>query len=253
MKITRLDLYHIAPRWLFLKISTDEGICGWGEPVLEGKARTVEAAVRDFEPLLIGQDPRQIEQLWQRMYRGSYYRGGPIQMSAISGIEQALLDIKGKYYHMPVYEMLGGRCRDFVRLYGHLKPTATAGDFPLESMLDIARRMILPAAIAYSGAVAQEAVQKKQLCPALPMETETRLLTDIQRQMDRLTKGCDSLQSALNEIAPVQDTLEKAQATRDRIVPAMAELRAAGDLLETMVGADYWPMPTYHDLMTSEG
>lgn len=142
MKITRLDLYHIAPRWLFLKISTDEGICGWGEPVLEGKARTVEAAVRDFEPLLIGQDPRQIEQLWQRMYRGSYYRGGPIQMSAISGIEQALWDIKGKYYHMPVYEMLGGRCRDFVRLYGHLKPTATAGDFPLESMLDIARQRV---------------------------------------------------------------------------------------------------------------
>lgn len=94
-------------------------------------------------------------------------------------------------------------------------------DIEALSMLDIARRMILPAAIAYSGAVAQEAVQKKQLCPALPLETETRLLTDIQRQMDRLTKGCDSLQSALNEIAPVQDTLEKAQATRDRIVPAM--------------------------------
>ena len=122
-------------------------------------------------------------------------------------------------------------------------------DIEALSMLDIARRMILPAAIAYSGAVAQEAAQKKQICPALPLEMETRLLTDIQRQMDRLTKGCDSLQSALNEIAPLQDTLEKAQATRDRIVPAMAELRAAGDMLETMVGADYWPMPTYQQML----
>ena len=122
-------------------------------------------------------------------------------------------------------------------------------DIEALSMLDIARRMILPAAIAYSGTVAQEAVQKKQVCPDLPMETETRLLTDIQRQMDRLTKGCDSLQNALNEIAPLQDTLEKAQATRDRIVPAMAELRAAGDMLETLVGADYWPMPTYQMML----
>ena len=122
-------------------------------------------------------------------------------------------------------------------------------DIEALSMLDIARRMILPAAIAYSGTVAQEAVQKKQVCPTLPMETETRLLTDIQRQMDRLTKGCDSLQNALNEIAPLQDTLEKAQATRDRIVPAMAELRAAGDMLETLVGADYWPMPTYQMML----
>ena len=122
-------------------------------------------------------------------------------------------------------------------------------DIEALSMLDIARRMILPAAIAYSGTVAQEAAQKKQVCPTLPMETETRLLTDIQRQMDRLTKGCDSLQNALNEIAPLQDTLEKAQATRDRIVPAMAELRAAGDMLETLVGADYWPMPTYQMML----
>lgn len=140
MKITRLDTYHIKPRWMFLKISTDCGITGWGEPVLEGHARTVEAAVRELEPVLLGQDPRKIEHLWQVMYRGGFYRGGPILMSAISGIEQALWDIKGKYYNLPVYEMLGGACRSRVRIYGHLKPTGHMAAFPVEDMLAIARR-----------------------------------------------------------------------------------------------------------------
>lgn len=142
MKITKLDTFHIAPRWLFLKISTDEGLTGWGEPVLEGHARTCEAAVHELEPFLLGQDPCRIEHLWQVMYRSGYYRGGGIQMSAISGIEQALWDIKGKYYHMPVYEMLGGLCRDKVRMYGHLKPAAIAGDFPISAMLEIARERL---------------------------------------------------------------------------------------------------------------
>ncbi len=142
MKITHLELYHVAPRWLFLKIETDEGICGWGEPVLEGHAHTVEAAVRELESFLLGQDPRRIESLWQIMYRGAYYRGGPVQMSAISGIEQALWDIKGKYYHLPVYEMLGGKCRDRIRMYGHLKPTALAGDFSIAAMQQIAEQRL---------------------------------------------------------------------------------------------------------------
>ena len=142
MVITKMDLYHVAPRWMFLKVSTDEGICGWGEPVLEGHSHTVAAAVRELEAVLIGQDPRRIEHLWQLMYRGAYYRGGPIQMSAISGIEQALWDIKGKYYHLPVYEMLGGLCRDSIRMYGHLKPAAISGDFPIEAMMQIARRRV---------------------------------------------------------------------------------------------------------------
>ena len=140
MKITQLETFHIAPRWLFLKVSTDEGITGWGEPVLEGHAHAVEAAVHEQEDILIGADPRNIEHLWQLMYRGAYYRGGPVQMSAISGVEQALWDIKGKYYNMPVYEMLGGKCRDRVRMYGHLKPAAISGDFPIPSMLEIARK-----------------------------------------------------------------------------------------------------------------
>ena len=137
MKITDLKMIHIRPRWMFLKIETDEGICGWGEPVVEGRARTVEAAVNEFRPMLIGADPLKIEHLWQGMYRRTFYRGGPILCSAISGIEMALWDIKGKYYNMPVFEMLGGAYRDKVRMYGHLKPTGHPGDFPIPDMLKI--------------------------------------------------------------------------------------------------------------------
>lgn len=139
MKIAKMETFHVAPRWLFLKITTDEGYYGWGEPVLEGHSRTVEAAINELSHILIGANPLQIEHLWQMMYRGSFYRGGPILMSAISGIEQALWDIKGRYYQMPIYEMLGGMCRDRIRMYGHLKPTAIAGDFPIQKMLDIAK------------------------------------------------------------------------------------------------------------------
>ena len=117
MKIKSFTLYAVPPRWLFLKIDTDEGISGWGEPVIEGKAATVAAAVREFEGYLIGKDPLKIEDHWQVMYRSYFYRGGPEAMSAISGIDQALWDIKGKRFNMPVYEMLGGVCRDRLRVY----------------------------------------------------------------------------------------------------------------------------------------
>ena len=137
MKITDLKMIHIRPRWMFLKIETDEGIVGWGEPVVEGRARTVETAVNELRPILIGADPLKIEHLWQTMYRGTFYRGGPVLCSAISGIEMALWDIKGKYYNMPVYEMLGGSCRDKIRMYGHLKPTGHPGEFPIPDMLAI--------------------------------------------------------------------------------------------------------------------
>lgn len=117
MKITALELFKVPPRWLFLKISTDEGLCGWGEPVVEGRADTVKAAVEELGSYLIGKNPMNIEDLWQVMYRGGFYRGGPILTSAISGIEQALWDIKGKYYQAPVYELLGGACRDRIQVY----------------------------------------------------------------------------------------------------------------------------------------
>jgi galactonate dehydratase len=117
MKITKLETYVVPPRWLFLKIETDEGITGWGEPVIEGRAATVEAAVHELSTYLIDKDPLRIEDLWNVMYRSGFYRGGPILMSAIAGIDQALWDIKGKYYNAPVYDLMGGACRDSIRVY----------------------------------------------------------------------------------------------------------------------------------------
>lgn len=117
MKITKLETFKVLPRWLFLKISTDQDICGWGEPIVEGRAHTVEAAVHELSEYLIGEDPLRIEDHWQRLYRGGFYRGGPILMSAIAGIDQALWDIKGKYYNLPVYEFLGGLCRERIEVY----------------------------------------------------------------------------------------------------------------------------------------
>ncbi len=117
MKIVRLTTYQAAPRWLFLKIETDEGISGWGEPVIEGRAATVEAAVHELGDYLVGKDPARINDLWQVLYRGGFYRGGAILMSAIAGIDQALWDIKGKALGVPVYQLLGGLVRDRMKTY----------------------------------------------------------------------------------------------------------------------------------------
>lgn len=127
MKITKFETFIVPPRWLFLKIETDEGIVGWGEPVVEGRAATVKAAVEELSEYLIGKDPLRIEDHWQTMYRSGFYRGGPVLMSAISGIDQALWDIKGKYHNAPVYELMGGACRDSVRVYSWI-----GGDRPSE-------------------------------------------------------------------------------------------------------------------------
>ncbi|MCC3151704.1 galactonate dehydratase [Hymenobacter sp. BT770] len=117
MKITRFTLFQVPPRWLFLKIETDSGLVGWGEPVIEGKAATVATAVTELMENLVGKDPLNIEDHWQVMYRGGFYRGGPILMSAIAGIDQALWDIKGKYHNAPIHQLLGGRVRDLMRVY----------------------------------------------------------------------------------------------------------------------------------------
>ena len=117
MKIVRAETFHAAPRWLFLRIETDDGVVGWGEPIVEGRAATVEAAVQELCEYLIGKDPSRINDLWQTLYRGGFYRGGPVLMSAIAGIDQALWDIKGKTLGVPVHELLGGRVRDRMKTY----------------------------------------------------------------------------------------------------------------------------------------
>ncbi len=117
MKITKYDLFKVPPRWLFLKVQTDEGIFGWGEPIVEGRADTVSMAVQEMMEFLIGKDPRDIEQHWNTLYRGGFYRGGPVFMSALSGIDQALWDLKGKSFGVPIYELMGGKTREKIKVY----------------------------------------------------------------------------------------------------------------------------------------
>ncbi|MBB3104618.1 galactonate dehydratase [Azomonas macrocytogenes] len=127
MKITRLTTHIVPPRWLFLKIETDEGIVGWGEPIVEGRAHSVAAAVEELSDYLIGKDPRLIEDHWNVLYRGGFYRGGPIHMSALAGIDQALWDIKGKDLGVPVHALLGGQCRERIKVYSWI-----GGDRPAD-------------------------------------------------------------------------------------------------------------------------
>jgi galactonate dehydratase len=117
LKIVGYETFLVAPRWQFLRIDTDEGISGWGEPIVEGRAEAVQGAVTALMEQLVGSDPLRIEEHWQVMAKGGFYRGGPVLSSALAGIDQALWDIKGRYHAVPVHELLGGPVRDKVRMY----------------------------------------------------------------------------------------------------------------------------------------
>jgi len=136
MKIIKLELIMVKPRWMFLKMYTDENIIGYGEPNLEGHTLTVASAVKEFEEYLVGKDPREIMHHWQVMYRGGFYRGGPVILSAISGIEQAMWDILGKSLGVPVYQLLGGACRNKIRVY-----TWISGNNPEECSEDARKKL----------------------------------------------------------------------------------------------------------------
>src|SRR5579859_7323724 len=119
MKVTRIETYFVDIQWAcwtLLQVYTDEGVTGVGECTLESKEETVVGALKDLSRYLIGQDPLLIERHWQAMYRGSPWQG-VAQFTAMSGLEQALWDVAGKVYGQPVYRLLGGPCRDRVRLY----------------------------------------------------------------------------------------------------------------------------------------
>ncbi|EAR02026.1 galactonate dehydratase [Maribacter sp. HTCC2170] len=117
LTIEKIELFKVPPRWLFIKITTKSGIVGWGEPVVEGKADTVAACVKELQKFILGQKANNIEDIWQILYRGGFYRGGPIIMSAIAGIDQALWDIKGKFLNVSVHELLGGAVRQKMKMY----------------------------------------------------------------------------------------------------------------------------------------
>jgi galactonate dehydratase len=136
MLITALETFIVEPRWLFLAIRTDEGITGWGEPIVEGKAAPVAAAIEELSGFLIGTDPGPIEDHWQTLTKGGFYRGGPVLSSAVAGIDQALWDIKGKALGVPIHELLGGPVRQRQRIYGWI-----GGDEPA-ALADSARQRV---------------------------------------------------------------------------------------------------------------
>lgn len=149
MRITGLGASVINAgrrNWIFVRIETDQpGLVGWGEASLEVKTRGVLGAIEDFAPLVVGEDPRRIEHLWQILYRQQFFRGGAVEMSAVSGIDQALWDIKGKDLGVPVWQLLGGRVRDRVRFYDHLgggAPEATYGEMDPAVVAELAQRSV---------------------------------------------------------------------------------------------------------------
>ena len=123
MKITDIQTLIVNAEmrnWVFVKILTDEGIYGWGESTVEWKTRAVVGAIEDLKPLIIGKDPRNIKQNFQIMTKHGFWKLGVIGMSAISGIEHAMWDILGKSLNTPVWQLLGGKVRDKVKIYTHL-------------------------------------------------------------------------------------------------------------------------------------
>jgi len=176
MKITNIKLYQVPPRWLFLKVETDEGVVGWGEPVIEGRAHTVKAAVEELSQYIIGKDPMKIEDIWQVLYRSGFYRGGPILMSAMAGIDQALWDIKGKFFNAPVHQLLGGAVREKIKVYSWI-----GGDRPSD--------------------VAEEAKKKQsQGFTAIKMNgTEELQYIDSYEKVDALLERVDAIRKAVGK------------------------------------------------------
>lgn len=127
MRITAVETFAVAPRWLFVRVDTDAGIVGWGEATLEGHVDVVATAVEALAERLIGTDPRRIEDAWQRSTKGGFYRGGPVFGSAVAGLDMALWDILGRSLDTPVHQLLGGHVRDTVRVYGWI-----GGDHPAD-------------------------------------------------------------------------------------------------------------------------
>ena len=119
MKIAKIEQFFPRQRMRLVKITTDNGIVGWGETTLEGKPKSTWAAVEELAEYFVGKDPLRIEHHWQHVYRSAFFRGGNVLMSALAGIDQALWDIAGKYYDVPAYMLLGGAVRDRIRVYAH--------------------------------------------------------------------------------------------------------------------------------------
>jgi galactonate dehydratase len=126
--IADYEILHVPPRWLFVRLETSDGEVGWGECVTGIGPKNVASAVETLaEARLVGEDPSPVEDHWQTMYRGGFYRGGPVHMAAIAGLDQALWDLRGRAFDAPAYELLGGPVRNRIRVYGWI-----GGDRPAE-------------------------------------------------------------------------------------------------------------------------
>src|SRR4051794_37013342 len=126
-RIGRIETFYAPPRWLFVRVESEDGAVGWGEASLEGWAEAVDGAFEALKDRFIGADPLAIEDIWQIGYRGGFYRGGPVLLSALAGLEQALWDLKGRVFGLPAWQMLGGKVREKVRSYAWI-----GGDRPHE-------------------------------------------------------------------------------------------------------------------------
>ena len=127
MKIGRIETFYVPPRWLFIRVEGEDGAVGWGEASLEGHAEAVDGAFEALRDRFVGHDAFRIEDIWQVAYRGGFYRGGAVLMSALSGLDQALWDLKGRALGVPAWQLLGGKVRDRIRAYAWI-----GGDRPHE-------------------------------------------------------------------------------------------------------------------------
>ncbi|MBW3560970.1 MAG: galactonate dehydratase [Actinobacteria bacterium] len=184
MKITRISTLVVNARlrnWVFVKVETDQGLVGWGEATLEWHTQAVVGAVADLGPFLAGMDPRRVEHLFQTGTRQPFWPKGLVGMSALSGIEQACWDIAGKALDVPVFELLGGRVREHVRLYDHL-----GGGEPGAMYLDDAPGHMAERAVE-SVAAGFDAIKVMTVPRARPLESEEVL------------RHCDEMMRAVRE------------------------------------------------------
>ena len=135
-RITAVTAHRVPPRWIFVRVSTDDGLAGWGEAIVPRRHAAVTGAVSDLASNITGADAGRIEDLWQRMRRGGFFRDGPVLATAAAAVEQALWDIKGRRHGLPVHEFLGGPVRDSVRVYAWV-----GGDRPADLVGQVKARI----------------------------------------------------------------------------------------------------------------
>jgi galactonate dehydratase len=250
MKITEIKTLETwgAPRnWVFVKVETDSGLYGWGEATLEGREETVRACVRELGQTLIGQDPMPLERHWQAMFRHGFWRGGVVLNSALAGLDQALWDLRGKAWGVPVYQLLGGPARDRLRVYTHV------GIYNPREMEDDARRDIADGFTAFkTGAWAGDSALPESEAIASFAERVGRLRTavgpNIDIMIDNHGRSRPSTATRLMEALQPFNLLFLEEPTQPDDLEGLARVRAAGPRMDLATGErlyskwDYAPL-----------